>query len=306
MPKPINPSANPQQPVSCPMCKAIVTKGTLQTHLISLHTKGNTIKGIKLPSSINPYYINCNVCGVQVAKKRLAKHMRKAHPEIVETDLGNRSLSEKVKTPGKTDRNKKKENQSRSSNSHPTHKTSHKTQGMINPTHSTPPGESRMPIIKPFSKKPRPGTVTNTKRALVTKEIYANMVGDWKDIDTSKHHGVSAKNQTGSNESLARQMADDLNARSVRCPICKKMIDRAAYNAHVATAHKTKKSKRRGKGKQVDSHPANRQHNIPPQEYIKDKEMDGSKHLGHHRRESSGQFGSYPLHDDYSDESDAD
>lgn len=36
-----------------------------------------------------------------------------------------------------------------------------------------------------------------------------------------------------------------------------------------------------------------------------DEAQDGSKGLGHFRRESSGQFGSYPLHDDYSDESDA-
>lgn len=33
---------------------------------------------------------------------------------------------------------------------------------------------------------------------------------------------------------------------------------------------------------------------------------DGSKHIGTFRRESSGKFGSFPLHDDYGDESDAD
>ncbi len=37
-----------------------------------------------------------------------------------------------------------------------------------------------------------------------------------------------------------------------------------------------------------------------------DDHMDGSKDLGHLRRESNGQFGSFPLHDDYSEESGAD
>jgi hypothetical protein len=36
-----------------------------------------------------------------------------------------------------------------------------------------------------------------------------------------------------------------------------------------------------------------------------DESRDGSKGLGHMRRESNGRFGSYPLHDDYSDESDS-
>ena len=36
-----------------------------------------------------------------------------------------------------------------------------------------------------------------------------------------------------------------------------------------------------------------------------DEPRDGSKNLGHMAREN-GRFGSYPLHDDYDDESDAD
>ena len=37
-----------------------------------------------------------------------------------------------------------------------------------------------------------------------------------------------------------------------------------------------------------------------------DEKRDGSKGLGHMRRESDGKFGSFPLHDDYSDESKSD
>jgi hypothetical protein len=44
---------------------------------------------------------------------------------------------------------------------------------------------------------------------------------------------------------------------------------------------------------------------LPIDEQYDDEPRDGSKGLGHFKREG-GQFGSYPLHDDYDDESDAD
>ena len=44
---------------------------------------------------------------------------------------------------------------------------------------------------------------------------------------------------------------------------------------------------------------------VPTEKELEDHDQDGSQGLGHFRRESSGQFGSYPLHDDYSDEADA-
>ena len=36
-----------------------------------------------------------------------------------------------------------------------------------------------------------------------------------------------------------------------------------------------------------------------------DEKRDGSKGFGHMRREWDGKFGSFPLHDDYNDESDS-
>lgn len=291
--------------------------------MISLHSQGNTTTGIKPASSVIQYYINCNVCGVQVAKKRLAKHLLKAHQVQIAKELpekypaGKNAKTEVEKVRNSTNSRHSKNNHGYLIKPPPVSPDYPGTVGSLAMVKGVKPSsvhndsKTEQPRMASFisttnsSRKTIRKKITHNNRAHLTEEIYSNMVGDWKDVDTSKHHGVSLKGGSASTKPLARQMADDLNARSVQCPICKKMIDRAAYNAHVSIAHKTKKSKRRGKGKQVDSHPAKHQHNIPPREFLRDKEMDGSKHLGQHRRESSGQFGSYPLHDDYSDESDA-
>lgn len=99
----------------------------------------------------------------------------------------------------------------------------------------------------------------------------------------------------------------------ILCGVCNRYVHPKHITEHERKFHPRVKFKPAGSPHQTT---ADRKHipsgrnakavNFRSRRQLDDDGLDGSKYLGHFRRESSGQFGSYPLHDDYGDESDAD
>jgi hypothetical protein len=113
-------------------------------------------------------------------------------------------------------------------------------------------------------------------------------------------------------------------ATLVACPHCTAQVKSTKLQKHIAKVHPKTLLRSQQVAKKVKTIP-NRKRKAPTQSSTKaglgqeegrinsleafrqsfDEQRDGSKGLGHMRRESNGRFGSYPLHDDYSDEADA-
>lgn len=157
----------------------------------------------------------------------------------------------------------------------------------------------------------RSGAVRNRYRVPASEEIIINMIGDWKDTDTSTRHGVSVKNTDDPSLTLAEQMTIDLKNPVIECVICGKFIFKNGFTSHLRNSHPKPKGKpKRGKprkGKQSKDRVSPPKPVLPNNnDPLENNELDGSKHVGNFRRQSDGKFGSFPLHDDYSDESNAD
>jgi hypothetical protein len=111
---------------------------------------------------------------------------------------------------------------------------------------------------------------------------------------------------------------------SAICPLCTSKLQPAVLKDHFARRHpyasldnwqppRPQKTIRRQNGKGQLKRPEKaglgwKEDQIHALEALRqsfDETRDGSKGLGHMRREWNGQFGSFPLYDDYGDESDA-
>jgi hypothetical protein len=91
----------------------------------------------------------------------------------------------------------------------------------------------------------------------------------------------------------------------LECEYCHSIVPWNRIGSHTKTQHHTRVLQFRPAGERViarhghsKSVPSSQSNSIPDQ-------MERSDGMAHFRRESNGQFGSYPLHDDYSDEADA-
>jgi hypothetical protein len=107
-------------------------------------------------------------------------------------------------------------------------------------------------------------------------------------------------------------------ANLVKCPLCKHRTQYNVLFVHLQVSHpevnpKIVMSKFNKVNRSKDYANLSR-YQDELQEIVKDYERlrqgldeprDGSKHVGHMRREWNGQFGSFPLHDDYGDEAEA-
>jgi len=106
----------------------------------------------------------------------------------------------------------------------------------------------------------------------------------------------------------------------IKCPVCKvNLKSQARLEKHVLKVHGKKTNQKEIKQLSVPSKKHINASTSRPKKKLfafntisldsfiqsMDEPRDGSKGLGHMRRESDGKFGSYPLHDDYSDESDS-
>lgn len=99
----------------------------------------------------------------------------------------------------------------------------------------------------------------------------------------------------------------------VDCPVCKVKVSSKRLNKHLNKVHNaSKKEILNSSGKKVTHNDlpltTEDKANVLPESFYQDldEKRDGSKGLGHMRREWDGKFGSFPLHDDYSDESNSD
>jgi len=307
MPKTTTPSSNREQTVRCPRCQALVTKATLNEHIKSAHAQTTIFNGIEMPAVGYQYYVNCTICKGRVAQKRLAKHMRKVHGITNEASSNHQSLSVKTKMLKESASKKGLGNQSSPTGNNPKpYEAQRGTRRLNSTTSSTPSEGSKKPNIRPFPRKRRPGMVANANRAHVTKDIYNNMVGNWQDVDTSTHRGVTAPKGIEPSGSLADQLIIAVGSQIVICPVCKKDVYKAKLDFHMRQEHKSKRKSKSNKGATSGVENRLKSTNERSTSQHRDDDQDGSKHLSHFRRESSGQFGSYPLHDDYSDESNAD
>ena len=91
----------------------------------------------------------------------------------------------------------------------------------------------------------------------------------------------------------------------VTCPVCHGNVTSKRLKKHLNKVHGA--SSETDKPKPVTPVQRKNQEDIVPESLYQDlsEKRDGSKGLGHMRREWDGKFGSFPLHDDYNDESDS-
>jgi len=105
------------------------------------------------------------------------------------------------------------------------------------------------------------------------------------------------------------------------CPYCPAKVNPAKMKKHITKMHPSKlplynKAQKRQQQAQKGKSELRRdkpglgwkEEQVDALEALRqsfDEKRDGSKGLGHMRREGDGKFGSFPLHDDYNDESDA-
>jgi DNA-directed RNA polymerase subunit RPC12/RpoP len=114
------------------------------------------------------------------------------------------------------------------------------------------------------------------------------------------------------------------SGRLISCPHCTAKVKSTRLQKHLAKVHPGRNllnARTEKLSKPMQSNKSKRQMKSPNNAGLSWKEnqtndlealrqsfqepRDGSKELGHMRREGDGKFGSYPLHDDYSDESEA-
>lgn len=155
---------------------------------------------------------------------------------------------------------------------------------------------------KPLRKEPR-------VRLSTLEAVYQNATGQWRERDTSKHGGVSAP-PGSANATPLEKLRQQFSASETTCPHCGAKVMKGYLKIHKKKSCKVllrqksycrKPRRSKGTGNQEVQRvkkQARGSGNVT--------EHDGSKGLGLMRREFNGQYGSYPMHDDYSEESNAD
>jgi hypothetical protein len=152
--------------------------------------------------------------------------------------------------------------------------------------------------------KRKPLTQNIQVNGRILDEVYRDMTGQWKDPDNSTHGSVSAPSTTkGALE--FEQLRQKFSQQDSVCPVCGRKLFSGDLRTHLRQSCQARILSKHRKSRNIGGRKNKTDHGKAHTE-VQGHEQDGSKGLGFMRRESNGQFGSYPMHDDYSEESNAD
>jgi hypothetical protein len=91
------------------------------------------------------------------------------------------------------------------------------------------------------------------------------------------------------------------------CPLCQQLVHQAGLSKHLQEVHgrRLKQAERHSRNESpIRGTAYSDEISLEALEQSFEDRRDASRGWGHHRRDYDGTFGSMPVHDDYSDESD--
>lgn len=212
----------------------------------------------------------CPVCKTRIRKDHLEKHLRRVHPDH-----------------GLNQTTKHQQISSKASNQPPSKRK--RNQKIWALSHLT------------IQEK------VNVEQHPYEAEIVDNMINHWvQEHPEAQRGGVIYQAQCEPEVSLAEQMELSLGQSIVRCEICGRKLKKSDMNAHRRIQHpkaKMKKNEQNLQKKKPQLKPKNKYaEGISSNTQVLDDRCEGGDPMAHYAREFNGQFGSFPLHDNYDDE----